>query len=108
MGPLTPQSRTREIFRFQMSLISSDQTQYWLTLSSADVNLPLIFIIRDNFLPLALIQLCQIEFILHKTENILSEPTTPTPLKSSELTERSTLNKLKYNFTKYKHYFKLK
>ena len=66
-----------------------------LALSSADVNLPLISIIRDNFLPLALIQLFQIEFILHKTENILSEPTTPTVLKSSELAERSTLNKLK-------------
>ena len=106
MGPLTPRCKTREIFR--LSNISDILRSDSLALSSADVNLPLIFIIRDNFLPLALIQLCQIEFILHKTENILSEPTTPTPLKSSELTERSTLNKLKYNFTKYKHYFKLK
>ena len=65
-----------------------------MALSSADVNLPLIFIIRDNFLPLALIQLFQIELILHKPENILSEPTTPTVLQSSERTERSTLNKL--------------
>ena len=65
-----------------------------MALSSADVNLPLIFIIRDNFLPLALIQLLQIELILHKPENILSEPTTPTVLQSSERTERSTLNKL--------------